>query len=106
MNRKYPRLDMFAGYEDGFVSTAPSCSFPPNDYGLCDMTGNAWEWVDDWLQDEYQEGFNSFPREYRVDRGGGWDSAPFAARVTNRGGLAPQNRADAVGFRVVLPVDP
>ena len=33
---------------DGFARTAPVGSFPPNDYGLFDMIGNAWEWTTDW----------------------------------------------------------
>ncbi len=39
--------------EDGFTRTAPVGSFPANDYGLFDLSGNVWEWCADYYQPEY-----------------------------------------------------
>jgi formylglycine-generating enzyme required for sulfatase activity len=39
---------------DGYERTAPVGSFPPNDYGVFDMIGNAWEWTADWYAPRHE----------------------------------------------------
>ncbi len=38
---------------DGYQWTAPIMTFPPNGYGLYDITGNTWEWTQDWYKAEH-----------------------------------------------------
>ena len=40
---------------DGFAGTAPVTSFPPNAYGLYNMTGNVWEWTADWFHPTFRQ---------------------------------------------------
>jgi sulfatase modifying factor 1 len=42
--------------EDGWETTSPVRSYPPNGYGLYDMIGNTWEWTQDWFQPRHQTG--------------------------------------------------
>jgi formylglycine-generating enzyme required for sulfatase activity len=93
--------------------TAPVGSFKHNDFGLFDMHGNVWEWV----QDCYDEkAYASAPRdgtaikepakcESRVLRGGSWVNSPGNLRAASRGRLGPVGRVNVFGFRVarVLP---
>ncbi len=44
---KFPHQNLL---EDGWETTAPAKSFPPNGYGLYEMIGNVWEWTHDWFQ--------------------------------------------------------
>ena len=70
-----------------FPDLAPVGSFPPNDFGLHDMAGNVWEWTQDHGPAAFKvptydghptDGSPRLDRDgqFRVIRGGGWDSGP------------------------------
>jgi sulfatase modifying factor 1 len=46
----FPELDLA---EDGYSAPAPVDAFPPNGYGLYTVTGNTWEWCNDWFHPWY-----------------------------------------------------
>ena len=89
--------------------TSPAGSFPPNGFGLYDMEGNAWQWVEDCWVDNYVNapGDSSLARASggdcgrRVLRGGSWFSDPGLMRTAFRYRLssATRNFSD-FGFRV------
>jgi formylglycine-generating enzyme required for sulfatase activity len=85
-------------------------SFPPNGFGLSDITGNAWEWTSDFYSDDY---YSRSPAEnpkgpetgrFKVIRGGSWHSGPMCVQTFYRNGLSPSWVDFAVGFRCVKDV--
>lgn len=85
----------------------------PNGLGLYDMSGNVWEWVQDWYaEDAYASHSKSNPISNnsasgnRVLRGGCWNFNPVHTRAAERDKSTPDNRLRCVGFRLVrLPQD-
>ncbi len=86
-----------------------------NPFGLYDVHGNVWEWVEDRWSSTY---FGEFIRKpaisptgpasigsLRVIRGGSWLTPASSCRASDRHAFGPTFRGFDIGFRVVLPVD-
>ncbi len=95
--------------------SAPVGSFEPNAWGLRDMHGNVWEWV----QDVYRLGYDRAPEDgsavvgqeddaepVHVLRGGSWISSPKYLRSAYRFRYAPDARYFIAGFRVARALPP
>jgi formylglycine-generating enzyme required for sulfatase activity len=106
---------------DGYSRTSPVASYPPNGYGLYDVSGNVWEWCEDWYRpDTYSKhrprnptGARSRAESFdplepntpkKVQRGGSFlcsDQYCVRYRVAGRGKGDLQSAESHVGFRCV-----
>jgi formylglycine-generating enzyme required for sulfatase activity len=93
---------------------SPVGSFRANPFGLFDMLGSAWEWVEDCWHKDYVEAptngsawVTAGKCERHVMRGGGFTTTSSLLRDAERSSAASEERSDGIGFRVVrtLPLD-
>jgi formylglycine-generating enzyme required for sulfatase activity len=87
--------------------TTPVGSYPANRFGVHDMHGNVWEWVEDCYEGDYGNASsigNAKAGPYRCDhvmRGGAWSSFPWDLRSSDRSGSTfGTSRFSNFGFRV------
>jgi formylglycine-generating enzyme required for sulfatase activity len=95
-----------AGHPIGYVDVG---SYPANPWGLHDMHGNIWEWVQDTWHDNYADApltgdtaWDDGDQDYRVLRGGGWHNDAKYLRSAMRDSEYGGNHCyDTYGFRVM-----
>lgn len=115
-----PRGGPIAGWRDAHPRTAPVGSYGTNELGLCDLGGNAKEWLEDWYSNDvlkkHREG--GAPDEglseallkgiqdgnlVRVVRGASWQTGSSALAATSYRSMAEPDQADpTIGFRCVV----
>jgi len=92
--------------------TAPVGSFAPNRFGLYDMHGNVWEWVEDCLHADYEgaptdgSAWVAGDCKERVIRGGSWIGYPVGLRAALRFWFSPDDHGVDLGLRVARTLSP
>ncbi len=107
------RAGWFGGNSGGRTHAAGELKANP--FGLSDIHGNVWEWVQDGWDASYYGQFHDKPAinpnspfstgSQRVIRGGHWNSSASLCRSSNRHAINPSTRFNHVGFRVSLVVE-
>ncbi|MFO1087667.1 MAG: SUMF1/EgtB/PvdO family nonheme iron enzyme, partial [Reyranellaceae bacterium] len=91
---------------DSYAQTAPVGKFQANQFGLHDMLGNVWEWVEDCRNNSYdgapwtQEAWTRGQCNTRGRRGGGWTTFHSFLRSAARSWDSVNVRSTSIGFRV------
>ncbi len=84
---------------DGYLTTAPVKTYPPNDYGLYDMSGNVWEWCADWLDVNYYGKPEASKANTAGPNRGNNPRMPFQQEKVIRGGSFLCNDSYCSGYR-------
>lgn len=95
------------GPKDGYSYSSPVGSYPANAFGVHDMHGNVYEWVEDCYHNSYQgapsdgSAWTQAGCKIVSIRGNDWGEAPIFSRSGNRNNNFPERLGDWLGFRVI-----
>jgi formylglycine-generating enzyme required for sulfatase activity len=99
-----------ANFNSGPQRTYPVGSYPPNKFGLFDMVGNVWQWVEDCYVPDYVDAPTGGSASKRASclqrglRGGSWIDLPRYLRSAQRYKLLFSVTGDSMGFRIARAV--
>jgi formylglycine-generating enzyme required for sulfatase activity len=107
------QLRHYAWFGEDFASgsTHPVGQKEPNGWGLYDVHGNVWEWVQDWYDERYYANNPSVDPKgpqsgsKHVVRGGSWHQTSTSWRSAFRREYEADYRGISIGFRLALSVD-
>jgi formylglycine-generating enzyme required for sulfatase activity len=104
---RHGKLDEIAWYHGNSWGTHEVGQKRANGFGLFDVLGNVYEWVNDWYDEKYYKGSPSqdppgpASGSLRVLRGGSWTHGPCDVRVSVRLRYDPAGRSTYYGVRCV-----
>ena len=103
-----PRLDDYLFFDKSKAYTHEVASKSPNELGIYDMSGNVYEWCNDWYDADY---YTNCPKRnpqgpdtgtFRVNRGGSWVNAVEGCRNAARSACSPDSKYSNIGLRLAL----
>lgn len=105
--------DNLLNYNGNIGDTTVVGNYPAgvSEFGVFDMAGNVWEWVEDWWDPDYYQisplinPYGPDSGEYRILRGGSWSGVFTVVHSTYRYPLAPTNTDAFLGFRCAMDAD-